>query len=158
MEARPEISYSRYIIIERGNGGMLKAVGKFLWNNKVNASFAAWAGTDAYQTDRENGRSVAGSLAHAGLEAALPFISMPVYIGYELLSGAPGEVLNAYDAADKYRRQTAAENSNRAFVNAHFNDTEQTYTMRQRGMAVAQRSKYNVQHAMLGNEAKYMLR
>nr|DAK26778.1 MAG TPA: hypothetical protein [Caudoviricetes sp.] len=137
---------------------MLKAVGKFLWNNKINAGFAGWAGTDTYQTDREEGRGVAASLAHAGLEAALPFISMPVYLGYEVLSGAPAEMLNAYDAADKYRRQLAVENSNRAFVSSHFDDTEQTYTMRQRGMAIAQRSKYNVQQAMLGNEAKYMMK
>lgn len=30
--------------------------------------------------------------------------------------------------------------------------------MRQAGMAIAQRSRYNVQQAMLGNEAKYMMR
>ena len=137
---------------------MLKAVGNFLWKNKINTAFSGWIATDTYQTDREEGRGAFASAAHAGLEAALPFLSMPVYLGYEILSGAPKEVLNSYDAVDKYRRQIAYENSNRAFVSSHFDDTEQTYTMRQRGMAIAQRSKYNVQQAMLGNEAKYMMK
>lgn len=137
---------------------MLKAVGKFLWNNKINAAFAGWAGTSTYQEDRESGMGVVGSAGHAVLEAALPFISMPLYIGYEVLSGAPGEMIKGIDAADRYRRQLMKESSNRAFVNAHFDDTEQAYTMRQRGMAIAKRSKYNVQQAMLGNEAKYMMK
>ena len=44
------------------------------------------------------------------------------------------------------------------FAHAQFNDTEQAYTMRQAGMAIAKRSRYNINQAMLGNEAKYMMK
>ena len=37
-----------------------------------------------------------------------------------------------------------------------FNDTEQVHTMREAGMNMLQRSKYNTQMALMGNEAKYM--
>ena len=137
---------------------LLKSVGKALWKNKINAGIGVWSGMDTYQTDREDGVGTLGSLAHAGLEAVLPIVSMPLYLGYEVLNGAPGEIMKAYDSADKWRRQLAKDSSNRAFTSAQFSDTQQTYTMRQRGMVIAQRSQYNTQQAMLGNEAKYMMR
>lgn len=137
---------------------MLRAIGQALWRNKINTGIGVYSGISTYQEDRQNGAGAVGSAAHAGLEALLPMVSMPLYLGYELLTGAPGEAMKAYDAADKWRRSLARENSNRAFVSSHFSDTEQTYTMRQRGMAIAQRSRYNVQQAMMGNEAKYMMK
>ena len=47
-------------------------------------------------------------------------------------------------------------NRNIPFSNATFVDTKQAYTMRQAGMQLAQASKYNLQQAMLGNEASMM--
>jgi len=137
---------------------LLKAVGKALWNNKFNAGFGAWAGVSTYQDDIEQGSSTLGALAHAGVEAALPLLSMPLYFGYEIATGAPAELMKGYDAADQWRRRVARENANVAFQSAHFDDTQQTYTMRQRGMAIAQRGRYNMKQAMMGNEAKYMMR
>lgn len=137
---------------------MLKAVAKALWENKINAGFGAWAGISTYQEDRESGVGTVGSIAHAGLEAALPFVSMPAFIGYEIATGAPKSALEAYDAANQWRRQMGRDYANHAFAAAKFNDTDQTFTMRERGMALAQRSRYNTQQAMLGNEAKYMMK
>lgn len=140
---------------------MIKSIGKELMNyashNKLNIGMGAYFGYDTYSEDRNEGHGMAYSLADAALEAALPMISMPAYIAYEALSNAD-MLVQGYDSMEKWSRQVAREQSNRAFASAHFNDTEQGYTMRQRGMAIAQRSKYNMEQAMMGNEAKYMMR
>lgn len=44
------------------------------------------------------------------------------------------------------------------FANSTFNDQPQFATMRQAGMALAQKSAYNIKQAMLGNEAQHMHR
>ena len=138
---------------------MLKAVGKFLKNHKLDIITSSYFGYNTYQTEKEEGASTAGALASSALDIVLPFaISAAGYGTYLAASEAPGLIVNGVDSVDKWRRQLARENSTAAFNNAQFNDTEQVFTMRQAGMAVAQRSKYNTQLAMLGQEAKYMMR
>ena len=44
------------------------------------------------------------------------------------------------------------------FSNSTFIDTQQTYTMRQAGMNLAKQSKYNIQQAMMGDEARMTYR
>lgn len=137
---------------------MLKAVAQALWKNKFNAAIGGYVGVSTYKDDREAGAGTMSSLAHAGLEAALPLINLPAYFAYTAATVLPEATYKGYTAADQYKRKLAAEASNYAFVNARFNDTDQTYTMRQRGMEIARRGRYNTQQAMLGNEAKYMMK
>jgi Sec-independent protein translocase protein TatA len=143
---------------------MLRAVGKALGNvvkhkkmAAFNAGLSAWAGIDSYQTAREEGGSKLGAAAGAVVDAALPFVlGAPAYAAYFAATELPELAVTASDAMGTYQRNMAKASSNRAFVNAHFDDTQQAFTMRQAGMAIAQRSKYNMQQAMMGNEARYM--
>ena len=143
---------------------MLKAIGNALGNmvknhkmTAANAGFSAWAGIDSYQTARDEGGSKAGAIAGAVADAAIPAVlSAPAYGMYLAATELPSLAVSATDALGTYKRNMAKASSNRAFVNAHFDDTQQAFTMRQAGMAIAERSKYNMQQAMMGNEARYM--
>ena len=141
---------------------MIKAIASALWKHKgtaFNVGVGAYSGVDAYQQARQEGSSKAGAVAGAAVEAALPMLlSFPAYMAVEAVKEAPQLFISGGEALHQKRRQVAMEQSNMAFSNAHFNDTQQTYTMRQRGMAIAQRSQYNTQQALLGNEAKYMMK
>jgi len=81
-----------------------------------------------------------------------------LWAGYHALKDGPRLAVEGMAAADTWRRNPARSNSNEAFVNAQFEDTQQVHTMRQAGMAIAQRSRYNTQVAMMGNEASYMMK
>lgn len=143
---------------------MLKAVGRALGNIAKHHKMAAfntgvsiWAGVDSYQTAREEGSSKLGAAAGAMVDAALPFVlGAPAYAAYFAATELPELAVSASDALGTYKRNMAKTSSNRAFVNAHFDDTQQAFTMRQAGMQIAERSRYNIQQAMLGNEARYM--
>lgn len=138
---------------------MLGSVARFLWNNKFDVGFGVIGGISDYQDAREEGKNVINASASAVAEGALPYIlGMPMYLGYEMLTSGPTGALEVSHAYDQYKRKLALESRNQAFQSAHFNDTEQTYTMRQAGLAIAKRSEYNIQQAMLGNEARYMMK
>jgi len=138
------------------------SIGKFLLKNKgslFNAGLGVWGATTTYQDEREQGASRLTAGAAAGMELALPMMmSAKKYMGLQAVTALPGAAIDAYTAAQKYRRQLARESNGQAFMNAKYSDTEQAFTMRQAGMAIAKRSQYNTQQAMLGNEAKYMMK
>lgn len=109
--------------------------------------------------EKEGGAGTLSAAASAGMDLALPMMmNVGPYLALEAVKELPSLAYNGYMAADQYRRQLGRQSRNNAFINAKFDDTEQTYTMRQAGMAIAQRSRYNTQQAMLGNEAKYMMK
>ena len=139
---------------------MLKSVGSMLGNiakhHKMDA-LGVYFGIDSYQTAREEGSGRFGAAMSAVTDAALPMIlSGPQYMAYFAATELPGLAVSASDAIHTYNRNMAKASSNRAFVNAHFDDTQQAFTMRQAGMQIAQRSRYNMQQARMGNEARYM--
>ena len=120
----------------------------------LNAGMTGAFGIMDYDDARKEGDSVPWAAAKAVGNAALfNMLGFWGYIAYETATSAPGM---AYDFAkwqSRYRRQLGAEMKQQAFQQAQFQDTQQTYTMRQAGMAIASRSRYNTQQAMLGNEA-----
>lgn len=138
------------------------SIGKFLWKNKGNAfnlGMGVWAAASTFQDEKEQGSSTLSAAASAGMDLALPMMmSAKGYIGLQLVKEAPELLYNGWKAGMQYRHNLWKQNRNNAFNNAKFDDTQQTYTMRQAGMAIAQRSRYNTQQAMLGNEAKYMMK
>lgn len=138
------------------------SIGKFLLKNKgsvINAGFGTWFASQTYQDEREQGAGAVSAIASSAVDFSLPMMmSMKKYIGLQALAAAPGAAVSGYMAANRYRRDLGRQSRQRAFQNAQFNDTEEIHTMRQAGMAIAQRSKFNVQQAMLGNEAKYMMK
>lgn len=138
------------------------SIGKFLLKHKgtaFNTALGLYGANDTYQTEREQGASALSATASASMELALPMMmSAKKYIGLQAVTALPETAMNTYIAANEYRRNLAKQSRGQAFMNAKFDDTEQTYTMRQAGMAIAQRSRYNMQQARLGNEAKYMMK
>jgi len=114
-------------------------------------------GLDAYQEARQEGHGKITSAARGIGETALAAtLSLPGYLAFEAVRNAPSM---AYDFAlwqSDYRRQLGREQKQLAFQNTAFQETQATYTMRQAGMAIAERSRYNTQQAMLGNEARFM--
>lgn len=114
-------------------------------------------GAMTYHDEREKGRGIAGSAASAiGTNIMMDIVGAPAYIGIQAAQALPKAVMGGALEVGKYARSLAMNGRNKPFINAHFNDSQQAYTMRQAGMSLAKASKYNLQQTMLGNEASYM--
>lgn len=122
-------------------------------------SMALKAGTGymSYQSSRNEGKSPVESAVSAAGSAFLISKAGPANLAIaKTLASVPSVAANAYYGIDQRRRQMGRMSHSMPFETATFVDTQQAYTMRQAGMKMAQRSQYNVQQAMLGNEAQYM--
>lgn len=132
-----------------------------IWQHGGNIALTGYFAIDSFREARNEGSGILGSMGSAVTSAALPFL-MPGgfvgYMGFELATSAPGLAIDGYRALRSYRRKLGQEQRHRAFQNASFQENQQTYTMRQAAMAIAERSRYNRDAAMMGREAKYMLK
>ena len=139
-----------------------KSIGSAVWNHKgkiAGAGAAGIFGKMEYDDYREQGEGKVASAIGAVADVALPFLmGGPAYMGYLAVTELPGLAVSAVDSFDQYRRKIGREMHGHAFQNDSFNDNQQVHTMRQAGMAIAQRSRYNTKQAMIGNEAKYMMK
>ena len=68
----------------------------------------------------------------------------------------PKGVVGGIEKIGTIQRQMDSQSRNIPFSNAVFRDNQQIATMRQAGMQMAQRSQYNLQQTLLGNEAAYL--
>lgn len=140
-------------------GAISVGMKSFLKKNKFNVGITALTApmsVDDYEQKRADGHGVLVSGAAVAFENALMLgLSMKGMLAYGLLSNAR-EIYSGAQDINNYARQLNASKYARAFSNAQFNDTEQVHTMREAGMQMLQRSKYNTQMALMGNEAKYM--
>lgn len=138
--------------------GLLKASTKMLAKNSgkiIGGGLMAYFAVDEYNTARQEGNGVVSS----AVSAALPLMMGGWgYAAYVAATELPALTVNALEAYSQYGRNLARQSKQTPFMNAKFNETQQTYTMRQAGMQLAQRSKYNLQQSMLGDEARYMHR
>ena len=129
-------------------------------NHKGDAAmvgFGLWSGADTYQSAREAGDGKISAGLQAAGEFALPYVLGGWgYAAYSLATEAPELAVDAMQWYDQKSRTLGREARGRAFQNADFNDTDITYSMRQAGMSIAARSRYNTQLGMMGKEAKYM--
>ena len=108
-----------------------------------------------YGEERESGKGVLGAATSAVVDNALPFLmGFGAYAVGAVAMNAPGAIMGGMEKVNTMARGMAQQSRNIPFNNSTFVDTEQAYTMRQAGMQLAQRSKYNVQQTMLGNEAR----
>lgn len=140
---------------------MIKATKSAISLNGVNVALTGYFGYDAYQEAKRSGSGTIGALGSAATTMALPFLlpgGMLGYLGFELATSAPGLAANAYRSIRDYRRQLGQEQRHLAFQNASFQENQQTFTMRQAAMAIAERTRYNRDIAMKGMEAKYMFK
>lgn len=138
-------------------------VGKFLKNNGITGTMLFGWGMNAafgvmtYNDEREKGHGVLRSAASAiGTNVMMDVVGLPAFMGLQAIQAAPKLITGGIMDLSRYSRSLAATGRNTPFINQSFNDSAQAFTMRQAGMQLAKASKYNLQQAMLGNEAQYM--
>lgn len=114
----------------------------------------------SYQDYRNEGKTRLGALGNAVMDFALPeLMGFWPYVGYEFIKAAPGAALSAGQHISHTMRQMEQEGRNQApFRTNTFVDSQQIYTMRQAGMALAEQSKYALQQTLMGDEARFMHR
>ena len=139
---------------------LAKAVGKKLWNNKMTVGANAGFAYMDFNTAREEGEGMVSSLGSAAAGYALPAVmGTGHFIGLQLASALPEMAMAGADAIGTYSRGLSKTmKHNMPFTNATFIDSKEAYTMRQMGMQLAANSKYNLQQALMGNEARNMHR
>lgn len=131
----------------------------------LNAGTALFWGSNAYFTAsgyaqaRREGYGQATSLVKGLTDAVLiDIIGWKAYLPLMAVNALPSAATSGLETLGRHARNIASERYSVPFQGNTFVDTKQTYTMRQTGMQLAQRSRYNLQHAMLGNEAQHLHR
>ena len=119
---------------------------------------ALYQGASTYSEQRREGTGKLSSTLYAGGEMLAWEFAPHVMMATQLITGLPNAAWSAYNFQRDFRRKLGQEQQNTPFGTANFMDTQQNYTMRQAGMAIAQQSNYATQRAMLGNEARFMAR
>lgn len=109
-----------------------------------------------YKDARQKGRGKLTSLATAGAEFALGELMGGWYLPYQLAKAAPSMAVGGIEAAAKMQRSMNKTSRQVPFANGTFHDYNQAMTMRQAGMKMAEASRYNLQQAIMGNEAQYL--
>lgn len=113
-----------------------------------------------FSDSMHEGNGVLASTVQAGLGFAIPeLVGTIPYLAYQAVDFAATAGVAAYENANMKLRQMDRDNRNQNPFRSHtFVDSQQIYTMRQAGMALAQQSKYRLQQTMMGNEAQFLHR
>ena len=111
-----------------------------------------------YKDAREAGDGVVKSVAKAGMEFAKGELLGGWYMAAMLAKSVPTMAISAVEGVNTMSRSMNSMQRRQVFGDANFQDTQQLATMRQSGMELAKMSQYNLQQAMMGNEAEYMHR
>ena len=127
-----------------------------LIGNAFGHSLSAYFAIGDYKLARENGSSRIGAVASAATEFAIGELMGGWYFGYALAKGVPQAAIGATEKLGKMQRGMNKTSRQKPFQNAVFQDYNRAFTMRQAGMQAAQRSQYNLQQAIMGNEAQYL--
>lgn len=109
-----------------------------------------------YQSAREQGKGRLASVAKAGTEFAMGEMMGWWYLPYQAVKAVPSAVVGGLEGMAKMQRSMNKTSRQMPFGNSTFKDYNQAYTMRQAGMQMAQASRYNLQQAIMGNEAQYL--
>lgn len=141
-----------------------KGLSKLAWSN-IDTGTKVWGGMNAffafrgYKDARQQGYGVPGSLGRGIVNALLiDVVGFKTYLGMGIATGVPRAAVSGYESLTRQSREMSRMSLNRPFQNSTFVDNQHIYTMRQAGMAQAQHSRYNLQHALLGQEAKFLHR
>lgn len=111
-----------------------------------------------YKDAREAGNGVVKSVAKAGVEFAKGELLGGWYMAAMAAKAVPTLAINTIEGVNTMSRSMNSMQRRQVFGDAQFMDTQQLATMRQSGMELAKMSQYNLQQAMMGNEAEYMHR
>ena len=117
-------------------------------------------GIDSYIDERKQGNTRLGSLGNAITSFVLPEVmGVGGYLLYEGVKALPGAVVGGAQFIERQGRElTRAGRDQSPFRTNTFVDSQQIYTMRQAGMALAEQSKYALQQTLMGDEARFMHR
>lgn len=133
-----------------------EAGSKLRFADKVLLGVNAIQGLMDYKDARKNGSSVPGSVIKAAGNYAFNEIAGWGGLALSLAAPLPGLAVEGIEGIAKYQRSMNKSMRRIPFANANYTDFKQAFTMRQAGMQIAQNSQYNLQQAMLGNEAQYL--
>jgi hypothetical protein len=141
----------------------VKSLGKAMAKKLGEAGYVKTALTagilgHSYAQARNEGQSKASAVIGTVGESVVASVMHPaVYVLGGLAIGAPKAGVQFYEAFSRKARELERAGS-APFMTNTFVDTQQTYTMRQAGVAMLQQAKYNVENHMLGNEAQFLHR
>ena len=124
----------------------------------IGPAFTLYQGASDYTEQRREGTGKLSSAMYAGGNMLAWAYAPHLMLASQVITGIPQAAWSAYNFQRDFRRNLGQEQQNKPFATANFMDTQQNYTMRQAGMAIAQQSNYATQRAMLGNEARFMAR
>lgn len=121
----------------------------------LNSYFAA----GDYNMARAEGKGAMASTGYAVSRFAMgEVLGLKGMLGVGLIKATPAAMVGAAEGVGKIQRSMSRAGRNIPFQNAVFNDYNQAYTMRQAGMMAAEQSRYNLQNALMGNEAAHLKR
>ncbi len=138
-----------------------KATEKFFNGSRLaNLAFSGYSAYDTYKEERAQGATRIGALGSAVMDFVLPeLLGIGGYIGFQLAKAAPGAIVSgAQTIAQQGRIMERNARDQAPFKANTFVDSQQIYTMRQAGMALAEQSKYALQQSLMGDEARFMHR
>lgn len=146
--------------------GVLKEAGDVISKNKgrgiiglgIAHGMSLWGASVDYKDARDKGYGQIHSMLNAGAEFAKGELLGWKYPLLQIAESAPSMLIGAAEGAAKLQRSMNKQSRQVPFQNAYFNDYNQAFTMRQAGMKIAQGSRYNLQQALMGNEAAYLYR
>ncbi len=124
--------------------------------NIISAGGSLAIAAHSYNKNRFEGDNLATAGAKALAVGAFSYITHPAtYIGAGIIKNAPSKAISAIERVGQKARSLERTASAAPFTSNTFIDNKQIFTMRQAGVSAMQKSKYDTEHAMKGNEAQY---
>lgn len=144
--------------VKKTVGNVLNKKGLNVWGT-VGVGLNVMSTVQDYKQSRMEGQGKVGAAISAvGNAVMFEAIGLPGMLALGAIKEAPKVAVNTALKASQMARGMDSSRNNKVFNNANYLDSKQAYTMRQAGMQLAEASKYNLQQAMLGNEASTMHR
>lgn len=125
----------------------------------ANAILSGGIGVSSYFDNRNEGGGVVESAVKATAETAIASVVKPgVYLAGLGLMKVPELAVKGYEEMSIKARELNMAGYAKPFQGNTFVDNKQIFTMRQASVVAMQQSKYNLEHAMQGNEANFLHR
>lgn len=144
--------------VKKTVGDILSSKKLSLWGTTGAVLNVMQTAQDYKQSRMEGQGKISAGVGAVGNAVMFEVIGLPGMLALGAIKGAPQLAVNTVLKANQMARNMDGAKNNKAFSGATFLDNKQAYTMRQAGMQLAEASKYNLQQALLGNEASAMHR
>ena len=126
----------------------------------INYGMTGYFGISAYNDARNEGKGRISAIGSGIMNVVLPeILGGGMYMALDFGSELPGLAVSGAQGLPRMAREQERVVRNQAPFQANtFVDSQQIYTMRQAGMALAEQSKYQLEQTIMGNEAQYLHR